>query len=89
MRRRRKLEKRFPARIRPALKPKQVRSLHEEVPSVIEQPSAFSVPQLSVNVRPQRQQHILQIAVVADVDRRAWVDEISDQEIGVEVLNGL
>src|SRR5207245_5589527 len=51
----RRRESRFPCRIRPALTPKQVRSLHEEVPSVIEQPSAFSVPQLSVNVRPQRQ----------------------------------
>ena len=72
-----------------ALKPKQVRSLHEEVPAVVEQRSAFGVTQLSIDVGPQRQQHILQIAVVADVDRRAWVHEISDQEIGVEVLYGL
>src|SRR5260370_34506058 len=66
--------------------PQQVRNLHEELPAVIHE------------IVPRRQQagwcryeapvQVLEVAVVPNVDRSAGMQQISDQEVGIEVLGG-
>src|ERR1700746_2334212 len=70
-----------------SLKTEQVRHLHKEQTPVVDQLIA-GAHQASRRRRQQGRVDILQIAVVADVNRRSRMNQIGDQKVAVELLGG-
>jgi hypothetical protein len=67
---------------------KQIGYLYEKLPAVV-QVAALRVQQVSILVQSQRPIQILQIAVVAYINRSSRMGKVSQQHIRVYVLDVL
>src|SRR5579871_5502234 len=68
-----------------SLKPEQIRDFHEELPAIVDVAVA-GAQQIAVDIKAQWQGQVLQVAVVADVDRGIGVHQVGNEEIGIELL---
>jgi hypothetical protein len=66
----------------------QIRNLHEDLATVVDI-SITKPVQVAVCIERKARIEILQIAVVTKIDRRAGVEQIGEEDIGVEILGGL
>src|ERR1022692_2445057 len=64
---------------------KQVRDLHKNLTSVVQEMTR-QAGEIAERIDRWRAGQVLQIAVVSDIDRRSGMHEISQQNIGVELL---
>ena len=75
---------RFGSARRARSKAEQVGHLHEELPAVVDEPAA-GAEKIRVE-RRERGVKILEVAVIADVDGGSGVEEVGNQEVGVQIL---
>src|SRR4051794_12398202 len=67
-----------------SLVPEQITDLNEELTPVIDK----SVPRAktSTRIRQQVRCEVLQVAVIANVERRTWMQQVSQKKIGIELF---
>ena len=66
----------------------QIRNFHEELAAVVDIAVAKPV-QIAVWIKREAWIEILEIAVVAEIDCRARMEQIREENVGVEILRGL
>ena len=74
--------------LRKALKTKQVGSLDKDLPTVIDVVVPQAI-QVAAGIKGQAGIEILKIAVIAEIDCCAWMKQVSEENIGVEIFRRL
>ena len=69
-------------------KSKQIRNFHEQLAAVVDIAIAKPV-QIAVWIEREAWIEILEIAVIAEIDRGARMEQVREENVGVEILGGL
>ena len=67
---------------------KQIRNFHKQLATVVDV-AILEAGKITVLVGAEAWIEILEIAVIAEVDRGAGVEQVGEEHIGVEILGGL
>lgn len=69
------------------LEAQKVGHLHKELAAIVDEAIA-GAQEIVVGIHAEVGIQVLDVAVVADVNRRARMNKVSDEKVGIEILRG-